>query len=533
MSEYFFQAMTTNSGSIEIPLANALPQGLPPEFGRGGQLVTWDDYLAARTKLTRAVSPSGTAIYDDSVRNVDFECGYAHTDRINAARYRGMYERDPIAARVIEVYPNECWQVEPQVFESEDEDETVFEGALREMSQALDGGTGLQANEGNPLWQALEEFDIMCGIGRYGVLLLGLDDGRGLDEPVEKRQGMELRYIRAFDEGCAKISSYEQDETSERFGLPKTYELTIRMPTGGMSDGTQKSLEVHHDRIIHFYDGISSNKVLGQPRCQSVHNRLYDLHKLYGGSAEMYWQGAFFGLGFEMDPDIVLTLDKADRTALVKSMGKQMEKYRGGLQRHLMLQGQKVNSLSPQVVSPAQHIDKHLEAICVKIQVPKRVFLGSERGELASGQDADAWTKRVGKRQNRTLTPRVIAPLIDRLVTFGVLPEPTEDGYSVVWPDLTEQNKSERAEVASKTTDALAKYVAGDVEAILPPMQYLTMILGLTREEAAAVLEEAEEWEEEHRDEEDHVHDQGENDGDSIPPDVPVSTGANTQEEGE
>ena len=36
-------------------------------------------------------------------------------------------------------------------------------------------------------------------------------------------------------------------------------------------------------------------------------------------------------------------------------------------------------------------IEVHLQAICIKIPCPKRVFMGSERGELASAQDDSQW----------------------------------------------------------------------------------------------------------------------------------------------
>jgi hypothetical protein len=70
---------------------------------------------------------------------------------------------------------------------------------------------------------------------------------------------------------------------------------------------------------------------------------------------------------------------------------------------------------------------------------------------------------------------------------MGVLPKPT--GYSVVWPDLDSLTDEEQANIASKRTEAMAKYVGGDVEALMTPMDYLTRILGLTAEAAMDVLD--------------------------------------------
>jgi hypothetical protein len=41
------------------------------------------------------------------------------------------------------------------------------------------------------VWDYLCDADIKCGIGHYGVILLGLDDGAPLNEPAEMLSGGE------------------------------------------------------------------------------------------------------------------------------------------------------------------------------------------------------------------------------------------------------------------------------------------------------------------------------------------------------
>jgi hypothetical protein len=102
----------------------------------------------------------------------------------------------------------------------------------------------------------------------------------------------------------------------------------------------------------------------------------------------------------------------------------QIENYINSLQRYLALTGMSAHTLAPQVSDPSSQIDKHLEAICIQLGIPKRVFMGSERGELASSQDDASWNDRLKARQNGYITPRIIVPFIDRLISVGVLPEP-------------------------------------------------------------------------------------------------------------
>jgi len=229
---------------------------------------------------------------------------------------------------------------------------------------------------------------------------------------------------------------------------------------------------------------------------QPVYNRLVDLRKLYGGSAEMYWKGAFPGLAIETHPQLGgdVVIDSA-------AMKTQMEQYMNGLQRYLSLVGQSANSLAPQVVDPTSHINTQIEAICVRLGIPKRIFMGSERGELASSQDDSTWNDRLRHRQSMFITPRLIVPFVDRLITFGVLPEPKS--YYVKWPDLEALTEQEQATVAVTKTEALTKYSSGGGESIMIVLDFLTKILGMEQGEAEAVVEAATEALEEQQAEDD------------------------------
>ena len=71
-----------------------------------------------------------TPIYDGNfgTRDVDKECGYP--DVIVLEDYAKMYERNDIAARVVDLEPDECWKQYPEVYETEEERETKFEKAV-------------------------------------------------------------------------------------------------------------------------------------------------------------------------------------------------------------------------------------------------------------------------------------------------------------------------------------------------------------------------------------------------------------------
>jgi len=103
--------------------------------------------------------------------------------------------------------------------------------------------------------------------------------------------------------------------------------------------------------------------------------------------------------------------------------------------------------MAPTVVDPTAQIAVQIEAICIKLGIPIRIFKGSERGELASSQDDAAWNDRLRLRQMYYITPRIVIPFIDRLIMLGVLSEPV--GYSVTWDDLESTTKADKARIPS------------------------------------------------------------------------------------
>lgn len=464
----------------------------------------------------------------DPRRDIDDECGYPRgRQAVSAETYQLLYEREPVAARVVQVLPQACWQVQPTVYETEDADTvTEFEEAWAALGESLYGGHNWYASEeGGPVWEALKRLDTLSGIGHYGVLLLGIDDGKDLRQPAalreprsgkgkaakkvkavedeaevedsregrkvspqsSSREGRKLLYLRAFPEYLAQITRFDSDPTSERYGQPEEYLLTFNDPresAGGVGLVTG-TFAVHWTRVIHVADNQESSVVFGVPRMRPVLNRLLDLRKLYGGSAEMYWRGAFPGYSLETHPQL-----GGDTDVNPTELRDMMEQYMNGLQRYLALIGMSAKSLAPQVVDPKAQIEVQLDAICIQLDIPKRKFLGSERGELASSQDDGDWNDRLRERQHSHLTPCVVCPFINRLIALGVLPEPAE-GYRVEWPDLNAQTAEERAQVALTETQAISTYVSSGSQTLIPPLDWLTRVLDWTEEEAQAVLDRA------------------------------------------
>lgn len=447
---------------------------------------------ASQTALNRFMTSNASLLRSELIqtlldprRDIDTECGYPTL--ITMDFYNKLYSREGVAKRVVRCLPEESWSLQPEIYETEDDEETEFEKAFNLLKDK------------KSIFQMLQRVDELSGIGRFGILLLGLDDGLELSEPVVKKD-CKLIFLRAFDESVVSVTTLESDPSNPRFGMPTKYQVSFEDQTGGnqmlgttvVPSGQSISKEVHWSRVIHIADNRRMSEIFGSPRMEPVYNRLLDIRKILSGSGEMFWRGAFPGYSFEVNPD------QKDVTLDATAMREEFNNYSQGLQRYLALEGVTAKSLAPQVADPKGHLEAQLDYIAITLGIPKRVLFGSEQAQLASSQDSDTWSRRLGRRQNDYLTSLVIRPFIDRLVEYGVLPttkETDEDGapvYTVEWPNLFNLSEEEQARIADSQTKALATYVSGNVETLIPPMQFLTLIMHMTDKEAEAIIKEAE-----------------------------------------
>jgi len=62
---------------------------------------------------------------------------------------------------------------------------------------------------------------------------------------------------------------------------------------------------------------------------------------------------------------------------------------------------------------------------------------------------------------------------------------PTPKTYNVVWPDLDTLSETDQAAIAVQRTEAIAKYVMGNVDAVIDsPVDFMVSILGMSVDEA-------------------------------------------------
>ncbi|MFH1547297.1 MAG: phage portal protein, partial [bacterium] len=357
--------------------------------------------------------------------------GYIRTPGFDT--YNSRYVRGDIAKRIIDAFPNATWRKKPIVSEMQEEP-TEFDDAWKNFVRE------------KRVFHYLARVDRISGIGQYGVLYMGYDGNTPLNEPIEKAS--ELLYMQPCNQANASISSFVTDKNNPRYGLPEIYNLKVRDASKQNSSST---VSVHHSRVIHVAEGLNDDDVFGTPRLQAILNRLQDIDLIAGGSAEMFWRGAFPGYAIIADEGADLSKQDMD------DLEDEIQNYMHNLERYMRLVGAKVQGLDMQVADPTNHFDIQIRLVSAETGIPKRILLGSERGELASEQDERAWNERVDERRRDHAELMILRPFIDKQIEIGVLPKPIE-GYNVEWPDISVPSAKETAEVMRLKTEALSKY---------------------------------------------------------------------------
>jgi hypothetical protein len=431
-------AASTRGG---VPAANAATDPDLAVLTRA--LATNDTDLLIRYNLARQ---AGLAF--DGDRDYYETLGYERDP--DAESYLRRYLRNDIARRIVDAPVTASWAERPRVVDDaevgdEDDAETEFEQAVEHLFDE------------HRLLHYLKRADKLTGIGEYGLLFLGLadDDGdttladpanesdyRPLTETMSDEGPDDLGYLATFSQARVVEINKVSDPLDPRYGLPETYEVEF-------DDDERGSREVHYTRMIHIAEDLLENEIYGRPRLEPVLNRLDDLEKVLGGSAEMFWRGA--------DRKLHLNYTGEGRPSDMGDLGDEAEEMNHGLRNVLKSRNTEINEIGGQAVDPTGIVEQELKHVAGTVGQPLRMLTGSERGELASTQDRATWYERIEERREQFCEPRMLRAFLDRLLSLGILPDPQGETYSIEWPDLFSLNELEQAELRAKDAETLKK----------------------------------------------------------------------------
>ena len=394
---------------------------------------------------------------------------FGYPDNLSFSFFWDLYKRGDLAKTIVNAYPDATWRDTPNIYTKgkKGEDNDPLKKAWEDMVKS------------HKLYQYFNRTDKLSNIGRYGVLVIGFDDTKKLEDfrkPVTKKANRKVTFLLPRKEDSADIVEWNKDSKDPRFGKPELY----RIKSSSLPEVGANNIVVHHSRLIHSAERLLEDDVYGEPMLEGVYNRFIDLIKIVGGSAEMFWQGADRAISFEMDPEAQST------PAQETEMSEAITDFMHGIRRYLKLQGVNANVLEANVFPPTEHFMTVLKMISAASRIPLRILIGSESGEGSSEQDDGTWKTRVDERRMDHANPNILIPFIDRCMEYGALPK---EDYVIEWPDIFAPSRKDKFNNARIISEAIANYArAPQAKYVLPIKLFLREVIGLS----ADIIKEAE-----------------------------------------
>lgn len=355
--------------------------------------------------------------------------------------YWGQYQRNEVAARIVDLPPRTCWSKGVTVAEYDRPDGTMF----TQDFDALQDRLGLA--------RVFERTDRLTRLGRYGLLLIGTDQDAtvsDLETPMPMLRGVDsVTYLSPYSERNARIVEYVDAVEDPRFGLPLMYEIDLSAGiVTGRNESAPQQVRVHWSRVIHCAEGLLEDEVFGRPALQRVYNRLIDLEKVAASTGEAYWQLAARILTASVDPNTQMSDgDFAD-------LGTALEEIQHDLRRQILAQGIELKWLDSTPPDPMSAAQFFMAMVAVGGDVPKRILFGTETGERASSEDMKMWLGSMAARQHWYCEPVIVRAFVDRLVEYGAMTAPTGDEYMVEWEPLFTESSENIADTNVATANA-------------------------------------------------------------------------------
>ena len=362
-------------------------------------------------------------------RNVRLHLG--RKDFILPEEYWFRYLRVPLARGIGRILPTWTWRGESEFMVNDAENST-----LNELVKTF------------KLNQALFRLDLLSGVTGYAGILMGGDEGAMEEEPSGPVTSIEV-----WGANCLEIS-----ECDTKTGLPKYYRLR--------RDGRMDEVKIHASRVIHYADSDEGNMLYGTPILEAAWDILDDIEKAFGANAEAYWQLSVPDLHVDkkVEDDTIATPDA------LKKVQETISEWQHKLSRIVQTFGD--TKLERIAGEPAEGIEKLVDTgirlICATYLWPKRIFEGSERGELASSQDRGKFEGDIDERRMEVAAPMAEYVILRLAAAAGML---LEGWITVKW---TPWSSNRAPDEETKYQTAKATMVTNLVrEAVIEPSEAL------------------------------------------------------------
>lgn len=350
-----------------------------------------------------------------------------YPDSVSPKDREERVKRDGTAKTIVKKPPKDTWRKKPTV-KTQDGDEIEL------TSDQL----------GIPFSEVIETFRRADELQREQGWSLVYFGTSGSDLEEEPSSGEELIYAKAVagpngvqNHDHVKEWEVDEDKTNETYGDPLTWTVKVQ-------HGEEWSThDVDASRAFKFSENNNVSIL------DVVWNYLLNLEKSVGGASEAYYRLAAqpFHFDFEQWPGE----DK------LNDINDTIQDFRSGLTDWFPTASADITEIGgePADVTPAYEVN--ISLIAGATNIPKRILIGSERGELSSSQDTANYYGWIDERKARG-EEQLFLPWFNWITNDLELIDQNVDPMTD-WPPLFELNELEKAEVKKTEAEAYAAII--------------------------------------------------------------------------
>jgi len=384
----------------------------------------------------------------------------AHVPRMSSqlpdSALEALHTDDDICARIIEQLPGDALRAGFGV--SLPADSMVDASSSAKQIEKLLNALGADA--------ALREAWIWARLYGFGAVLLGVNDGLPLNEPLELGAVRSLSHLTVIRRPQLQQESYYEDIAAPNYGRVETYRIsTPTLPRGSANrqTSTNKTIDyiVHESRLLAFRGAPTSRWGL-QSASQWDDSVLQRVYQAVQASSSSWMSAAHLMTDASQG---VLKINNFMQ--LLTSAGEEKLRQRIRLMdlgrsvcRSLLIDERETFERTPTPFTGVPELlDRFMMRVASAAETPVTVLFGrSPAGLNATGEsDTRAWYDKVATERAQRLTPQ-----IDKLVrcVMAIDGGPTKgvivDEFEVTYPPLWQPTAKEKAETLKITSDALA-----------------------------------------------------------------------------
>ena len=384
----------------------------------------------------------------NALGKTNFQFGIDQNSYLSLADVENLYNFDGIAARVVDAVPKHALRQGFTVSTGEADVETA-------IHEALDRLRVVEVTRNTWTWAR-------CFGG--AAILLGADDGRPPEEPLDEANLRSIRWINDVDRRDIYPMTWVRDPDSLEFTHPETYRVTR------MGGTVTESFTVHASRVIRF-DGVTPTRrrrLALQGWGESVLQRVF---------AELQAaRGAFASAGVLLQESSQGVIKMKDLMGMMASdtddtMKRRLELMDQGrsVARALLLDADGESFERVEVgalTGVADIMDRMVRMVAAVTDIPVTILMGQAPAGLNATGDSDirSWYDAVQSERTQMLLPHMRRLVRLLLVsrdgpTGGKLPA----GWKIILPSLWQMTPAETADLRQRTSATDVAYITAGV----------------------------------------------------------------------